>query len=166
MLRSVGVAIAFVIAGSLAATDTTAIRSKRLVLTKWCGGALFGDHWSSRISSTEVSGSEPHLLQDDVAYEHLGRWARERHCDLYSYWIEGEREQWIGLGYAVTSTLQWSMRIGPSLEVFAGWWKLIGERSLNYWAIKILAFSQGYAAAISYSIPISEKFMRLWKPGG
>ncbi|MDQ3101781.1 MAG: hypothetical protein M3R08_10380, partial [Bacteroidota bacterium] len=54
--------------------------------------------------------------------------------------------------------LQWSMRITPRLEAYAGWGTYRLTSTLKYLGTsRSSSFSQGYVAAVSYGIPLGKQ---------
>ncbi|MDQ3100219.1 MAG: hypothetical protein M3R08_02430, partial [Bacteroidota bacterium] len=67
--------------------------------------------------------------------------------DLYSYSIESGKKRSVAV-QAIPILLQWSMRITPRLEAYAGWGTYRLTSTLKYLGTsRSSSFSQGYVAA-------------------
>ncbi len=150
------------VAGPMLGNDTTLVRTKQLVLTMGGGASTYlgipgtPDHLRSDVSKTGSAFSARLMWYP----EHLIRVGMESGLvDLYSYRIQDNGNTGSVSLRVIPLLLQWSMRIGSRVQAFAGWGTYRSISTLNYLGrSRSASYAQGYSAALSYSIPISDRF--------
>ena len=154
--------IAFLIASISLAGDSTDVRVRKLVLSLGGGSSYFlGEAGVPGHLNTVPQRFGPALTARLMWHpEHLIRVGVESGwVHFYGYSMEGNGIKGSADLSAIPLLLQWSMRIGPRLQVFAGWGTYRLHSTLELLGrTRSASFSQGYAAAISYSLPLSDRF--------
>jgi hypothetical protein len=142
------------------AQDTTLTRQRQLVLSAGIGPSWFAsppgvpehlhtdvNRWGGSVSGRLMWHPE-HLLRLGVE----SGWTR-----LYSYDLHAGEDGSLHLS-GIPLLVQFSMPLGPHVEVFVGYGTYRLTSRLNYLGeVNSSFFSQGYAAALAYHIPLNTR---------
>ncbi len=143
------------------AMDTTATR-RSLVFTLGAGGVFHPGapgvpaHLTTRVQRLGPGFTACLMWRPE---HRLSLGVESGWTNVYTYSIEGPGERGSLQLSAIPLLLQWSMRITPRLDVYAGWGTYRLTSALDYLGtVRSALYSQGYVAAVSYRFPFGERF--------